>query len=524
MKKFFIGIIGGFLVVGTLYFVGPVLLRNVMEKGEGDLNSFAPTSKATPTIDSAKSSLVVDSKSTDFILFTRDSNRDGSWDELNLFDNGTLKNITPPDKVDRKISPVSDGERIYYIIENAKNRGKSLVAVSLKDGKQELISDSTDLVIPRTVVSSNDGKVIAFYLDSTNGRMTELWTYDSEKKRKRVSVERLSTHVIGPFWDANGGFLLRDGKRLMRGSPNRTGVDILSEKFDSGDGFFSDNSMMPSPGGTQVVYIIQEKTGDSINSSLRVLNLKEKEEREILTIPNEKIDILGWSDFGSVVLKEIMKDGVKIWNITKDSKESYVLENPVSFVKLSSDGAYFTYTMSDGGNEYLIIRATKTGKIITKELLISDNANLSDDNNSNVDIENNVTQYLRLTKNSEGWSQATEFPLAQEDIVGYIAEHIREIVDAPASESAVAQRIWFTSVSGAVYVDYFIGTTLWRRLVQVDGAGGKSSQHSVIGVYAPAEGEWVLVKGKGLSNSQTTILYEYDSEMDKWIKKDANLK
>jgi hypothetical protein len=524
MKKFFVGLFGGFLVVGALYFMGPALLRSVIEKVGVNFGSFMPTPETTPTAASVGNSPVAKINSDDFILLTRDLDKDGNWDELNLFNNGTLSKIVPPDKVYRKIAPVSDGERVYYIIENTKNHGKSLVAVSLADEKQELISDSTDLVVPRTVVSSNDGKVIAFYLDSTNGKMTELWTYDPAKKRKRVSMERLSINATGPYWDANGGFLISDGQKMLRGSPDRTGTDILAEKFDSGDGFSSDSSIMPSPGGTQIVYVVKEKTGDKTQASLRVFDLKEKKEREILVFPSEKVDILGWSDYGSLVLKETMEDGIKIWNVTKDSKESYALESPSSLVKLSGDGAYLAYTISDGGSEYLIIRATKTGKIINKKLLINDNAKLGDISNSGVGIENSVVQYLRLAKNSEGWSQAVEFPLAQEEIVGYIVEHIREITEAPALESVAAQRIWFTQVPGAVYVDYLVGTTLWRRLVQVDGAGEKASQHSIIGVYAPAEGEWVLTRGKGLSNPQTTVLYEYDSEIGKWIKKDANLK
>lgn len=511
-------------MVGGLYLMGPFLFQSFIEKLKENIDLTSTTPKATPTAASVGNNNAVKTNATDFALLTRDSNGDGSWEELNLFDNGKLKSITPPDKVDRKVSPVSNGENIYYIIENAKKNGESLVSVSLKDGKQELISDSTDLVSPRNVVSSNDGKIIAFYLDSTNGKMTELWTYDPDKKRKRVSVERLSMHAVGPYWDANGGFLLRDGQRVLRGSPNRTGMDILTDKLNLRDGFFSDNSMVPSPGGTQVVYVIQEKTNDGIHSSLRVLDLNEKKEREILTIPNEKVEILGWSNLGSLVLKETTDSGVKIWNVTKDSKESYDLWGAISSMKLSSDGVYVVYTMSEGDSEYLVICATKTGKIITKKSLISNNGNLNSSPSPNPVIENKVVQYLRLAKSSEGWSQAAEFPLAQEEIVGYIVEHIREIAEAPVSESVAAQRIWFTPVPGAVYIDYQVGTTLWRRLVQVDGAGERASQHSIIGVYAPAEGEWVLTKGKELSNSQTTILYEYDSEIDKWVKKDANLK
>jgi len=304
-------------------------------------------------------------------------------------------------------------------------------------------------------------------------------------------------------------------------------VDILSTKFDTQNISSSENSMIPSPGGTQVAYITKKKIGDVVNSSLRVLDLKEKKEREILTIPSEGVDILGWSDFGALILKETSEARTKIWSVTKDSKESYVLENSISSIKLSGDGSYLAYTVVDStsGLENMVICVTKTGKIISRKTLIS-NSNVANDDNLNTEItgENAIIQYLRPIESLEGWSQAAEFPLAQEEIVGYIVEHIRQITEAPAPESVAAQRIWFTQVPGAVYVDYLVGTTLWRRLVQVDGAGEKASQHSIIGVYAPAEGEWVLTRGKELSNPQTTIMYEYEPEIGKWIKKDANLK
>ena len=528
MRKFFIGIFGGFLLVGVLYFVGPIAFRGSLEKLQENIrSSISSVSKPSPSATPLVSNPVIKTKSTDFILLTRDSDKNGNWDELNLFDDGILRKITPPDKVDRTVTPVSDGETIYYIIESAKKRGNSLIAVSLKDGKQELISDSTDLVIPRSVFASNDGKTIAFYLDGTAKKMTELWTYDPNKKRKRVSVERLSINTVGPYWDANGGFLLRDGQKILRGSPNRTGSDILSTKLDEQNISSSDGSMIPSPGGTQVAFVAQKKTGDVTNSSLRVLDLKEKKEREILSIPSEKVEILGWSDFGSLVLKETTDLRTKIWNVTKDSKNSYVLENSISSIKLSGDGAYLVYTVLDNGkgSEDMVICSTKTGKIITRNSLVNNNGTIdSSELGFKFNAENKVVQYLRLAKNPEGWSQAAEFPLAQEEIVGYIVEHIREVTEAPVSESVMAQRIWFTPVPGAVYVDYLVGTTLWRRLVQVDGAGEIASQHSVIGVYAPAEGEWVLTRGKELSNPQTTTLYEYESEIGKWVKKDANLK
>ncbi|MDO8512757.1 MAG: hypothetical protein Q7S57_05795 [bacterium] len=525
MRRFFLGIIGGIIVVAIAYFYGADILRQISLGGE----SGTPRPTATSLVDEAQSvnqnrtiKTTGVKKTNDDILMAKyvvsERPKEGTeqWTDLYLSSDGIMRTITPPDNVDRTVKPVTDGSNIYYLIENKniREQGRSLVSVGIEDNKQTLISDSTPLVEPRSVFSANDGKTIAFYLDGTQKKMTELWTYSAEKARKRVSVERLTQNAQGPFWDANGGFLLRDGATVLRGSPNRTGADILPIKLDWKN-ILSGRSMIPSPGGTQIVYLIGEKKGKDVSAVLLVWDLKENQEREIASFTTDKVEILGWSNSGALVVREGEGD-VKIWNITKDAKENYGLEANARSVILAGDGSEISYILPGSTGEKMVSRVAKTGDVVAREVLPA----LNDVSITGVTSRTDIIQFLRLNVVVEGYSQAAEFPLAKEVIVGYVMHHIREIAAVGEGEAAIAQRVWFTHVPGAIYVDYLVGSTLWRRLIQVDGAGGQASKYTLIGVYAPASGEWVLAKGRNLTDPSTTELYEFDPESEKWLKKD----
>jgi hypothetical protein len=525
MRRFFLGIIGGIIVVTIAYFYGGDILRQISLGGKnGTLSPTAtPLADETQSVNQNKTIKTTGVKKTNddillakYVVSERPKEGIEQWTDLYLSSDGIIRTITPPDNVDRTVKPVTDGTNIYYLIENKniREQGRSLVGVGIENNKQTLISDSTPLVEPRSVFSANDGKTIAFYLDGTQKKMTELWTYSAEKARKRVSVERLNQNTQGPFWDANGGFLLRDGEKVLRGSPNRTGADILPIKFDWKN-ILQGNSMIPSPGGTQVIYAISEKDGKNVKTVLRVWDLKLNQEKDVASFLTDKVEILGWSNGGALVVREGEGD-VKIWNITKDAKESYNLEANSRSVILAGDGSEISYILPGGTGERMVSRVVKTGKVVSQEILPA----LNDVSITGVSSRTDIIQFLRLNVVVEGYSQAAEFPLAKEVIVGYVMGHIREIAVAGEGETVTAQRVWFTHVPGAIYVDYLVGSTLWRRLIQVDGVGGQASKYTLIGVYAPAAGEWVLAKGRNLADTKTTELYEFDPESEKWLKKD----
>ena len=309
--------------------------------------------------------------------------------------------------------------------------------------------------------------------------------------------------------------MVRDGAKFLRGSPNRTGVDILSVKIDSKN-ILPDQSIILSPGSTQIVYLLKTPTTSTVTGALlHVWDLKENTDREIVAFSSDKIAILGWSNSGSLVVREGDAD-VKIWNITKDTKENFGLEANAHSIVLAGDGSTLAYVVPTEKGDDMVFRAAKSGKIISQETIPAPQGILSE----NTTVRTDVLQFLRTTVVSDGYSRAAQFPLAKEALVGYVMGHIREIAASIESDNVVAQRVWFTHVPGAVYVDYLVGKNLWRRLIQVDGADGQDSRFIVIGVYSPAAGEWVLVKGRELADPKTTDLYEFDPESGKWIIRD----
>ena len=507
-------------MVAIAYFYGGDILRQVMPKSDKALSSVTPT--PTAEVVSLGLKKTVPKKTKDFMLLAKyvvpERPREGveQWTDLFLYSDGIMSTLTPPDNVDRTVKPATDGKNIFYLVENKsiRDQGRSLVSIGIEDGKQTLVSDSTPLVEPRSVFSANDGKTIAFYLDGTQKKKTELWTYSSEKERKRVSVERLTQAVQGPFWDANGGFLLRDGAIVLRGSPDRTGADILPVKFDWKN-LLNGKSMIPSPGGTQVVYAVSEKDGKKLTTALRVWDLKLNQEKEVASFLTDKVEILGWSNGGALVVREGEGD-VKIWNITKETKENYSLEANARSVILAGDGSEISYILPGESGEEMMFRSVKNGKIVSQEVIPA----INDVSTTGITSKTDIIQFIRLEVNVDGYAQAVEFPLAKEVIVGYVMGHIREIAGVGEGETATARRVWFTHVPGAIYVDYLVGSTLWRRLIQVDGTGGQASKHTLVGVYAPTAGEWVLAKGRDLADPRTTELYEFDPDLDKWLKKE----
>jgi len=513
MKKIFFGILMGFVGVFVIYFA--VMFAREQTKSETKITT-GTSAPATSEPNSAQQTFGLQSTTNknqfgDSILIEKKDGK-GNWTDLYLYDNGKLKPLSPPDSAIRSVSPVSDGSDVYYMV-NSEGR-KKIISVSIASGKEETITDSTPLVSPRELFASNDGKVVAFYLDGSN-KLTELWTYDVKKGRKRVSLERLSQISQGPFWDANGGFLIRDKEQLIRGTPERTGGDILPVSFNWKN-IPSGMSIIPSPGGTQVVYV-SCKNG-SPGCALKVWDLKENKEREIIELPSSKVEVLGW-DTSSLLVSSGEKE-LKLWKISKNQKTNYTLDAGSSSLTLSGDGSRYAYVYSSKNGEQLVIRETSDNRIFGNVSLPSEpipfNARAEDDS---APATYRIVQYLRPLVETETFVKPAENELAEEAIVGYVMQHIRQIAEAPQGEPVTAEKVLFTRTPGAVYVDYLVGTTIWRRLVQVDGdVSGNAVQYKLIGVFAPINGEWTLARGMDLGDKTATSVYEFDAEAGKWFK------
>lgn len=531
MKKFLIGIIGGILVMALVYFGGGERVKNIFI-GPTPTPEFTKTPLSLTQEIKTDIKNPVNEKTPVSSMKTRNNvlilqyavpervsdARNVQWLKVLIYSDGIFKTLITPDNVDREVRPVTDGTSVYYLIDqkDVRKQGRSIVAVRISDGKQTLISDSTPLVKPRNVFMSLDGKNVAFFLDSTQKKKTELWTYSVEKARKRVSLELLTQNTIGPFWDANGGFIVRDGTQFLRGSPNRTGADKLQVKIDW-ENILPGQSMILSPGGTQIVYLLKVKEGKNETYRLKVWDIKESIEKEIASFNSDKLALLGWNSAGALMLQEGGAD-LKIWNITKEKKESFNLESNATSVVISGDGAEISYVLPMSGGEAIVFREASSGKIVLKEKV----PDFSESMDGAGAYKSEIIQYLRTMEPLSGYTQASSANLAKEAIVGYVMGHIREIAEPKGGERVLAQRVWFTHVPGAVYVDYLVGNSLWRRLIQVDGMEDQATSFTVIGIYSPAAGEWVLTKGRELTDTKTTDLYEFDSESGKWFIKDQS--
>lgn len=521
------------LVTAVAVFVGVIIswqvatrtsepAREVTESALSLISSPGPTPPFPPPLPGAP---------PETVLLVRDDQNDGVWEETLIIQNGAQRTLDLPEDTRRSITPVTDGGRIY-VVTNPEGRTTSppaqmLVALSLTDDSATLISGATPLVTPGELFAGPNANVIAFYLDSKSA-LTELWTLDAQTGTKRLSLERLGKRAAGPFWAPDGGFLVIDGGTLLRGSPQRTGGDILPVRRAWRD-VPSGQTVIPSPGGSQVIYVVQER-GEAV-FHLRVWDLLEGREREVMTFPGGPVQLLGWSA-GGALLAVAGSDEVTLWEIRKDAQAAHSLGAGVSSVTLSGDG-FAVALLRQTPNGVTLETIDASTKKPLSSLKVSDvsAASLSPSPAVARPVSRRpssqpyrIVQYLRsasapVSSVADGTARASS--LAQEDVVRYSMERIRDIADAPAAEPVTAERVWFTKTPDTVFVDYRVGTLLWRRLLRLTSVGGKPTAHEVLGVFAPAAGEWALTKGASIPDPRPTLLYEFEPDMERWVRKDV---
>ncbi len=514
------------IIVGVVILVGAVrVFRSPRTSGEPTAGAFPSASGVvTPSPEPEESA-------RSLIVLARDDDSDGAWDAVITLRNGIVEVVPTPADTDRRMLPITDGEALYVVVtrsaslpgRQAGKRGRperQLIAVDFQSRTETLVTGSTPLVVPQRVTASPNGRVIFFFLDDRTAPRTEAWTYDPLRREKRLSLERLSKSVRGPFWAPDGGFLVHDGVKIIRGSPRRTGGDLLPITR-SWEDLLPGSTIIPSPDGSQVVYAVAPRGREaaaSEESEIHVWDLGPRRERTVARLPSTDVQFLGWSVSGALLVAVTDGDGTTVWELRRNQRQPHALGSAFSSVVLSGDGETLAAVRSGSEGTYLSTFDARVFSPLGTTLLPSPAVPEGG--------EAKIPTYTLVQFLQEGVGRQTAESrgdtLAPEDVVRYVVEHIREITDAPAGEPATAERVWFLSTPNAVMVDYRIGTTLWRRLIQLQSLGGKITGQSVLGVFAPAEGAWVLVRGQTLPDAHPTVLYEYEPEVEKWVRKETS--
>ncbi len=461
-------------------------------------------------------------QTTDTALLVR-MREPGIWEDVMLVTHGAVRSIVLPSDVDRRTIPVTDGKRVYAYRGNrdqaAENRNLRLVAFSLAGKEEETITDSTPLVEPRGLFVSPNGAFIAFFLDdrdTTKEQKTELWTYDTTARTKRVSVERLSqTDIAGPFFAPDGSFLLRSGEQLLAGSPRRTGVDILPVHMPWAN-IRWDAGVARSPDGQRIVVV--DETGDERTSVQRVVEyaLSSSQSRMRFSHAQGAVRILGWNEQeGLLVLADAgERDGIQstLWMLNGEKKISRPLGSLMSAAVpagntsavglLTIEGSHATLAVQEAGE---VPRRTLTTLSIPEAQPLPERAPLR------------LVQMVRSAVASA--TAPPRLSVAPSVFLPYLVAHRRELTDAPLNEPATIERVWVLGTPNAVFMDYRIGSTLWRRLVRLEERDGMIVQAAAIGVYAPVEGEWALARGESVPDAAPIQFYEFEADIQQWIEK-----
>lgn len=111
--------------------------------------------------------------------------------------------------------------------------------------------------------------------------------------------------------------------------------------------------------------------------------------------------------------------------------------------------------------------------------------------------------------------------ITREEIIADISERIAEIspVKPVLGGNWYVTRFWFIQDSNKdFYVEYEDGHILRQILIEAKKKEGELN-YEVIGYFEPGETTWDLKKGEDKFFGSLLDLYEYNEELDSWIKK-----
>lgn len=504
---------GGFLVglcAGVAIVLG--LLAGQTSVGLGVTGATpTPAARADPT---ATPRPTTHPRVTDvFLVLRRETPTESggdAWDEALFVRGDVAKPIPLPANTDRTVAPVTDGERVYMYVRGNRergvgSRGRRLAAFTLDGREDETISDSTDLVQPSGLFVSPTGSTVAFFLDNRGTQATELWTYDTVARTKHVLVENIRRGALtGPVFAPNGTLFLRAGVQLFRASPKRSRADVVPVALEASVRW--DAGIALSPDGGRLALVVQTPKEDEAESRLRIYSFGTAAPTTRFS-GTGRLEIIAWLGAEEILVRHDNKALL----LRGEAPQITRLDVEPASVRMGGDHRALASLAQVGGQTQIVTVDLSTGARhavpLPPPLPEASAARYA------------LVQYLRVAS-SPGTSAETGLDAARpEAVLHLVSEQIRAIADAPPSEPVTAERVWFTSTPRTVYVDYRVGTTLWRRLVRVPATRNTESVVTVLGVFAPADGSWVLARGIDLADSAPVALFEFEPSVAQWITK-----
>lgn len=134
-----------------------------------------------------------------------------------------------------------------------------------------------------------------------------------------------------------------------------------------------------------------------------------------------------------------------------------------------------------------------------------------------INLERQGQREEQKTNTAVNWLIRKIEKVDREQVMEYVSKNISAISpEKPVlGGSWYTTRFWFVFGSDKdFYVEYEDGHIMRKMLIKIE-----DGKYKVVGFFEPGEDDWQLKSGEDLQFGKPLELYEYDQDLNKWVRK-----
>jgi hypothetical protein len=416
--------------------------------------------------------------------------------------------VAPP-PASESTTAVTDGTWWYHY------RDGVLMRTALTTGESKLVIEQTPLVKPRGLFLSPDNNKVAFWLDNIDDpaeQLTELWVYDQPAGGTKLLAEKLLQPGVltVPRWNRSstqlwvlgqGGDPAAPKTELLVVSLNPPGIsarfnglnwDALGPVADGGP-------MDISPDGTSLIYA-EPKTAKT--SYLHVVS---GENNFRTTTVRGAVPYVQWFRTDRLLYATQEASDFTFW-LAEGTRHRRLAksEGHLQSVRVSPNGDYLAFTVAGESQRIGIFTLGIEDSTVTEQLAVP--------------VFGSATYLVHAQPSSQEPSAGTGGirELEDSELAAFVEQNMAGITGAAAAEQ---KRLIITDKPNMVYLDFTSeASELQRVLLTVQDT--LHPEWSISARFVERGGEWVQTDGGSLPEHKALRLYEWESQLARWILKE----